>query len=129
RPKIFSEALPFSTGQPVAAVLVIDTSPSMEYMQGGKTRLDEAKQRALELLEDLPEGSRIAVLDTAVQLADTGSPISGQWLATLTMARDTIAKLSLPPGNGPGTRQIEQAYPMLGGGERGAGESQKTCQR
>src|SRR5262249_37836108 len=83
RPKVFSERLPFSSGQPVAAVLIIDTSPSMEYTLGGKTRLDEAKQRALELLDDLPEGSRVAILDTAVHFVDPGLLVSGQWLESL----------------------------------------------
>src|SRR5438046_273430 len=49
RPKIFSDRLLLGGGQPVAAVLVIDTSMSMEYTISSKTRLDEAKQRALEV--------------------------------------------------------------------------------
>src|SRR5215203_6407979 len=41
----------FSSQQPVAVVLVIDTSPSMGYADGeGKTRLEEAARRAGELL-------------------------------------------------------------------------------
>src|SRR5258708_8241135 len=51
KPRIFSERTGggFGPNQAAAAVLVIDTSLSMDYASGGKTRLDDAKQRALEL--------------------------------------------------------------------------------
>ena len=49
--------------QPVAAVLIVDTSPSMGYKVQGVSRFDEAKRRAHEFLDDLPAGSRIAILD------------------------------------------------------------------
>src|SRR5947209_15626545 len=64
RPKLFSEGV-LGTERPVAAVLLFDTSPSMEYTVAGKNRLDEARRRAFELLDELPDGSRIAVLDSA----------------------------------------------------------------
>ena len=44
RPKVFNEALKLGSDRPVAAVLVFDTSPSMEYIvsseKGKLTRLD-----------------------------------------------------------------------------------------
>ena len=49
--------------QPVAAVLIVDTSPSMGYRVQGVSRFDEAKRRAHEFLDDLPAGSRVAILD------------------------------------------------------------------
>ena len=49
--------------QPVAAVLIVDTSPSMGYKVQGVSRFDEAKRRAHEFLDDLPAGSRVAILD------------------------------------------------------------------
>src|SRR2546423_15287620 len=61
RPRVFSERLQISSDRAAAVVLVFDTSFSMEYSVGGKSRLDEAKRRALELLDELPEGSRGAV--------------------------------------------------------------------
>src|SRR5713226_1284732 len=64
RPKIFSERLNLGSDRPVAAVLVFDTSYSMQYMSGRRSRLDEAKERGRELLQTLPEGSRVAVLDS-----------------------------------------------------------------
>src|SRR5262249_10567417 len=65
RPKIFSERLNLSTDRPEAAAFLFDTSYSMEYAVGGRSRLDEAKRRSLELLAGLPEGSRVAVFDSA----------------------------------------------------------------
>src|SRR5207237_7253920 len=65
--------------QPVAAVMIIDTSPSMEYSVGGKTRLDDAKARARQLLDELPAESKVAILDTAEQVEE--------WSPTLPSAR------------------------------------------
>src|SRR5436309_4778130 len=42
RPKIFNERLNLTSDQPVAAVLVFDTSPSMEYTVAGQTLLERA---------------------------------------------------------------------------------------
>jgi hypothetical protein len=50
---------------PVAAVFLFDSSLSMSYQQEGRTRLDAARQVAIEHLSTLPSGSRVAVADTA----------------------------------------------------------------
>ncbi len=106
RPKIFSERLNLGAGdRPVAAVLIFDTSPSMEYKSGGKSRLDESKRRGQELLDDFPEGSRIAVLDSAEP--------GGDWLQTHSLARERIAALQIRWANYPVTQQLSQAYGML----------------
>src|SRR4051812_12377561 len=66
RPKLFSDRFGFlGDEQAAVVVLVVDTSPSMDYTAAGKSRLDDAKAAALELLDGLGETSRIAVLDTA----------------------------------------------------------------
>jgi hypothetical protein len=106
RPKLINDRLNWNTERPVAAVLVFDTSYSMEYNSGGRTRLDEAKRRALEWLDHLPEGSRVAVYDTA------GS--GGDWLPSLSMARERIAGLELRADNYPVTNQLPFAYDLLG---------------
>ncbi len=49
-------------GQPVHAILLVDNSMSMAYRQGSDTLLDEAKARGKELIEALPDGSRMTVL-------------------------------------------------------------------
>src|SRR5437879_5854062 len=105
RPKIFSNRLNILGERPVAAVLAFDTSYSMGYMSGGSNRLDAAKKRAGELLNELPEGSRIAVLDTAEP--------GGEWLPSLALARERIAALKLRPANNPVTSRLAEAYRLL----------------
>src|SRR5581483_10294622 len=106
RPKIASDRLKLASGdRPVAAVLIFDTSPSMEYKSGGKSRLDEAKRRGLELLDGFPDGSQVAVLDSAEP--------SGDWLQTRSLVRERIGALQIRPANYPVTQQLSQAYGML----------------
>lgn len=50
---------------PVAGVFLFDTSMSMEYKLDNKTRLDLAKEIAVEHLDSLPSQSQIAVASTA----------------------------------------------------------------
>lgn len=50
---------------PVAAVLLFDTSLSMQYQHESQTRLDVARRIARTHVADLPSGSRIAVADTS----------------------------------------------------------------
>jgi hypothetical protein len=104
RPKLFSNRLGIGSDRPVAAVLLFDTSLSMGYQVSKQTRLDEAKKRALELLESLPADSRIAVFDSAEP--------GGDWL-TRPEAEKRITELKLRPVNAAVTRQIGQAYRLL----------------
>jgi hypothetical protein len=50
---------------PVAAALVIDTAPRMALREANETRLERAAKLARVLLDKLPQGSNVAVLDTA----------------------------------------------------------------
>ena len=50
---------------PVAAALVIDTAPRMALREANETRLERAAKLARVLLDKLPQGSTVAVLDTA----------------------------------------------------------------
>jgi hypothetical protein len=106
RPSLTGGVLsPLAPDRPVSAVLLIDTSYSMEYAPVGKTtRLDEARRRANELLDELPDGSQVAVLDSA--------EVGGQ-PQNIGQARDRIAGLKLRHANAPLTRQIEQAYAVF----------------
>lgn len=91
---------------PVAAVLLVDTAPRMQYRAGNKTRLAAAQELAAWLLKQLPEDSEIAVVDTRAGLASfavdraaatqslerlqtTGSPLS-----LPTRLREAIALVS-----------------------------------
>src|SRR5438132_9347058 len=59
RPRIADDAIGFlDREERVALVLIFDTSSSMEYKSNEMTRLDLAKQRSLELLDQLPDACR-----------------------------------------------------------------------
>ena len=106
QPTLFSEALNLSAEQPVAVVLIVDTSPSMGYTANGRTRLDEARRRALELLDELPAGSRVAVLDPAEP--------GGQWEQSVADARKRLDDLKEPHGAGvPVAPALAAAYGLL----------------
>lgn len=105
QPTVLSERLNLSGEQPVAAVIVIDTSPSMGYVVNEKTRLDEARKRAMELLDELPSKSMVAIVDTA--------DLNGHW-ADVTEARKQLEKFDKPRGgNQPVTSGIAEAYRLL----------------
>lgn len=50
---------------PVAAALVFDTSPRMMYRQDNRSRLAQAQKTGDWVLEQLPPGSKVAVIDSA----------------------------------------------------------------
>jgi hypothetical protein len=105
QPTVLSERLNLSGEQPVAAVIVLDTSPSMGYVVNEKSRLDEARKRALELLDELPSKSMVAIVDTA--------ELNGHW-ADVTEARKQLEKFDKPrAGNQPVTAGIAEAYRLL----------------
>jgi len=111
RPSVTGGVLPPIGDSPVNAVLLVDTSYSMEYTVAGRSRLDEAKRRAGELLDELPEGSKVAILDSA--------EVNGEWERSPGTARDRIAALKLRHANAALPRQIEQSYRLLTELDRG----------
>jgi hypothetical protein len=50
------------SGQPLHAIMLVDNSMSMGYRQGSQTLLDEVKTQAHDLINKLPEGSRISIV-------------------------------------------------------------------
>ena len=48
---------------PVAAAIIVDSSPRMQYRHDNATRLEQAKEMAGQLLKELPAESDVAVLD------------------------------------------------------------------
>src|SRR5206468_7039372 len=81
---------PFPTRRSSDLVLLFDTSSSMEFERGGLTRLEDARRRALELLEELPEGSKVAILDSAER--------GGEFLEGPGVIRESIRKLEIQIG-------------------------------
>jgi hypothetical protein len=110
RPRIVSGNLPIGGERPVAAVLLFDTSPSMEYSSGGKTRLEEAKQRARELLAEMAPDSQVAIFDTGEELG--GDDPAEAWVASA-LLDSRLETLAIRPANAPLNRQINRAYRLL----------------
>ena len=80
-------ALPFGSQEsPVAAVIIIDTSPRMGYIAANQTRLTEAQEHALWLLEQFPKDSRVAVLGS--------QRVPASFQVDLLAARERIERLS-----------------------------------
>jgi hypothetical protein len=92
--------------EPVAAVIVIDTSPSMGYREGSSTPLDEAKRRAKDLLNELPPNSKVAVLPS--------HDPSGTWQPTVLEARQQIDAIKEPSGSARSLgAAVRAAYDLL----------------
>jgi hypothetical protein len=110
RPRVAAERVAslFNNERPVAAVLIFDTSPSMEYSAAGRTRLEEAKQRARELLDEMNGDSQIALLDSGDDVG-TGA---AEWM-TPALAQTAIDGLHIRPTNAVLNRQIDQAVRLL----------------
>src|SRR5262245_19137907 len=129
QPTFLSEGFSLRGDRPIAAVIVLDTSSSMGYelaqrsgltdarqrglklldekAEGPWTALDEARGRIMEILEDLPSGSRVAILDTA----DRAEPV---FEASVAEARQRVRDIKKPRANSqPATRALESAYAML----------------
>lgn len=106
QPTLRSDRLNIRGEQPVATVIIIDNSPSMGFLENGKTRLEEARRRALELLDELPEKSPVAVVTT-------DDPNGALW-ESLADARKRIDKLDKPQAGGqPITTALSHAYGLL----------------
>ena len=90
---------------PVAAALVFDTSPRMDYRHENRTRLEVAEQLGLGLLAQLPGESQIAVLDTGPGLAafqvDRGA------------AKHRIERLSSAANSQPLSSALDEAVGLL----------------
>jgi hypothetical protein len=74
RPRLYREVPIGDDSVPTALGLVFDTSLSMEYKEKDKTRLDEAKERAREIIEKLPESSLVFIVDSALPGVPPGLP-------------------------------------------------------
>lgn len=105
------------SGSSVDAVLVFDTSYSMGAQDGGKTRLEAAKEAALNsVLEKLPPGSTVQVItcsDRAIAIPFTPT--------NLDQARTVIKGLTLTSQAGdlaPGLAEATAALDRVPGGNR-----------
>ena len=93
----------------MAAALVFDAAPRMEYRHQNKTRMDAARELGLWLLAQLPRESQIAVFDTRL-----GHP---QFEADRGVAKQRIERLEIVANSQPLARTVEQAVRLLGQSE------------
>ena len=95
---------------PVAAVLLVDTSPRMQYRQHNETRLERAQATATWLLPQLPAESDIAVADsnlgTAVFAVDRGA------------ASSALSALAIDAGSRPVAEALPQALDLLASSDK-----------
>jgi hypothetical protein len=115
RPRVMGDALGAAVDRPVVAVLVFDTSPSMGYAPGGVTRLDRARLRAQEILDDFNPASRIALIDAGETLQEP--------FVTVSEARTRLQKLAVRPSAGVLNRAIERACDVLKQSQQTAAEN------
>jgi hypothetical protein len=108
RPRLAADRLVSGTDRAVSAVMIFDTRPSMEYTSGGQTRLDDARQKARELLDEMADGSQVAILDTGDAPAGDGS----EWLPSA-LVPTRLDGLRIRPANGSLNRQIDRAVRLL----------------
>jgi hypothetical protein len=102
RPRLYSQVPLGDDSTPRALGLVFDTSLSMKYKDKDKTRLDEAKERARELIRKLPESSLVFVVDSAVPGVPVGLPPSA--------AQKIVDGLAIHPVNRPLNAAMGQVY-------------------
>lgn len=102
RPTLKTEASLGDQEVPTAIGLVFDTSLSMGYTERDKTRLDEAKELAGEILSKTPSSSQVFVIDSA----EPGVPPA----LSPSAARKRIQGLTLRPLNRPLNVSVGQAY-------------------
>jgi Aerotolerance regulator N-terminal len=110
RPRVYSEVPLGDESQPIALGLVFDTSLSMEYKDKDKTRLEEAKARAKEIIAKIPDSSLVFVVDSGVP----GVPIARSPAAAV----KEIESLVIRPVNRPLNSALGQVYPVVAECER-----------
>ena len=90
---------------PVAAAIVFDTAPHIDYRHENQTRLDAAKKLGTWLLSQLPGESEIAVLDTRLG--------GGAFQVDRGAAKQRIERLEVVPNSQPLVSVIDEAVRLL----------------
>src|SRR5438270_250338 len=105
RPSIKTAGALGSQEAPVAAALIFDTSPRMEYREENRTRLQAAEETARWLLTQLPPESDVAVLPSEEP--------SSEFSVDLGAAEQRISKLKTAASSTPLAQVINRAIPLL----------------
>jgi hypothetical protein len=110
RPRIDAKASLGDKEVPTALAFVFDTSLSMGYLERDKTRLDEAKRLAKEILSRSHESSQVFVID--------GSEPMAPQAMTPASASKSIDALGLRVVTRPLNGAMGQAYKAVAGSDR-----------
>ena len=105
RPSLKFSGVLGSQEAPVAAVLVFDTAPRMQYRLANRTRLEEAQEMGRWLLRQLPGESRIGVLDTRLG--------PGAFQVDRGAAADRIDRLASVANSQPLADVLDEAFRLL----------------
>lgn len=110
RPSIRASGMLGDQEAPVAAALVFDTNPRLDYRHQNRTRLQTAQETALWLLSKLPLESEVAAIDSR-----TGS---AAFAVDLGAARQRIKNLSTSPVALPLSTVVEDALRLVAQSEK-----------
>lgn len=105
RPSIKSSGIVGGQEAPVAAAMVFDTMPRMDYRHENKTRLEVAREIGLWLARQLPAESQVAVLDSR-----RGEAV---FQVDLNAARQRIQRLETTPVGRPLWETLDAAAELL----------------
>lgn len=110
RPRLAAERISTLLGdeRPIAAVFLFDTSASMEYNAAGRDRLEEAKQRARELLDEMDGGSQVALIHSSDDVGEGGI----EWTSP-SQAQSRLETLHFRPAGAALNRPVERALRLL----------------
>lgn len=105
RPSIVGSGMLGDQEAPVAAALVFDTNPRMQYRQQNQSRLEVAQETAAWLLPQLPANSDVAVVDSRTA--------SAVFSVDLGAARQRIERLDAATMSQPLAASIEAALNLV----------------
>ncbi|MFZ5829197.1 MAG: BatA domain-containing protein [Planctomycetota bacterium] len=94
---------------PVAAALVFDAAPRMEYRQGNQTRLEAAKKLGGWLMSQFPPESQIAIIDSRFG--------SAAFQVERGVAQQRLQQLEIVPNSQPLADVLDSALKLLGESE------------
>lgn len=83
KPTFVGGRVELGSAEPAAVVVAIDNSGSMGYRFGGRTHLAAGKEIAQRFVDQLPGGSRVAVISGSASSAKTGFQIDRRLIARL----------------------------------------------
>ncbi len=105
RPSIVASGVLGDSEAPVAAALVFDVNPRMQYRQHNQTRLEAAQETAQWLLPQLPNESDVAVVDSRTA--------SAAFAVDRSAARQRVERLDATTATQPLARALEASLELL----------------